>query len=108
MLLLIASNRLLSGLAWILSWLILLGRNDIRSLSQVFRVIREKIVLLTVNERLNECTSQFSLLDQDIDDHVHDIRHQHWEPNEDSVYNVLAESFKVVVDVREQIDCRLS
>jgi hypothetical protein len=88
--------------------LLLLLRNDVSTVGQIVSIIGEQIILFSVNERLNNDSSLFSLFLQNSDNDVHDLRDHRGEALENLVYNALAHLLKHVVNVLQQIEGGLS
>jgi hypothetical protein len=88
--------------------LLLLLRNDVSTVGQIVSIIGEQIILFSVNERLNNDSSLFSLFLQNSDNDVHDLGDHRGEALENLVYNALAHLLKHVVNILQQIEGGLS
>lgn len=83
-------------------------RNNISSLGQIVTVISEQVVLLRINYGFYYSPSLFTLILQDSDNHIHNLRNEGGESGENSVDDALCHLLKHVVHILEQVEGRLS
>lgn len=71
-------------------------------------VVCEVVVQLSINNRFNKSSGVVAQILQDLNNNIHDHRAQGWEAQEHAVNDLVAEAFKLSVDVVQAVESRLS
>lgn len=71
-------------------------------------VVCEVVVQLSINNRFNKSAGVVAQILQDLNNNIHDHRAQGWEAQEHAVNDLVAEAFKLSVDVVQAVESRLS
>lgn len=71
-------------------------------------VVCEVVVQLSINNRFNKSAGVVAQILQDLNNNIHDNRAQGWEAQEHAVNDLVAETFKLSVDVVQAVESRLS
>lgn len=71
-------------------------------------VVCEVVVQLSINNRFNKSAGVVAQILQDLNNNIHDHRAQGWETQEHAVNDLVAEAFKLSVDVVQAVESRLS
>lgn len=71
-------------------------------------VVCEVVVQLSINNRFNKSAGVVAQILQDLNNNIHDNRAQGWEAQEHAVNDLVAEAFKLSVDVVQAVESRLS
>lgn len=71
-------------------------------------VVCEVVVQLSINNRFNKSSGVVAQILQDLNNNIHDHRAQGWEAQEHAVNDLVAEAFKLSVDVVQAVESWLS
>lgn len=71
-------------------------------------VVCEVVVQLSINNRFNKSSGVVAQILQDLNNNIHDHRAQGWEAQEHAVNDLVAETFKLSVDVVQAVESWLS
>lgn len=71
-------------------------------------VVCEVVVQLSINNRFNKSAGVVAQILQDLNNNIHDHRAQGWEAQEHAVNDLVAEAFKLSVDVVQAVESWLS
>lgn len=71
-------------------------------------VVCEVVVQLSIDNRFNKSAGVVAQILQDLNNNIHDHRAQGWEAQEHAVNDLVAETFKLSVDVVQAVESRLS
>lgn len=77
--------------------------NDALSVSLVFKVVREQVVLFGVDHCLDDLSAVVSFLADDVADVLHHLGTGRWEAHEDTVNDLARKELKLGVNILNQL-----
>jgi hypothetical protein len=90
--------------AWLTTWPVISFNNDGLLVLLVVKIVGEQIVLFGVNDSLDDLSGVVSLLRDTLDDHIHNLRYEGWEPLEDLLNYGTGNLLELLVGVLDQLE----